>query len=157
MTIRTNPGREPRRETARMDEPNCNRAPGTATVPAMTSLSHLVFRYANAEGPCSLCDRRRHLVAICCFEVHVGSRRQLYNGVELCPVCLARDGGSAVTAVMHKLRRAMVASLQDAATALDRQNLRDAQEYGDQLVALADQGRFRLPPLVPGRWIARAK
>lgn len=119
--------------------------------------SHLVFRYANAEGPCSLCDRRRHLVAICCFEVHVGSRRHLYNGVELCPVCLARDGGSAVPAVMRRLRRSMVASLQDATTALDRQNLRDAQEYGDQLVALADQGRFRLPPLVPGRWIARAK
>jgi hypothetical protein len=117
----------------------------------------LVFRYANSGGPCSLCDRRRHLLAACCFEVAVGSRRQVYNGVELCPACLARAGAGAVPAVMRKLRRDLVASLRDATTALDRQNLRDAQEYGDRLVALADQGRCRLPPLLPSRWIARAK
>jgi hypothetical protein len=122
-----------------------------------SEISRLVFLYANAGGPCSLCDRRRHLLAACCFEVHVGSRRQVYNGVELCPACLARAGEGAGLLVMRKQRREMVASLQGATTPLDRQNLRDAQEYGDQLVALAERGRCRFPPLLPSRWIARVK
>ena len=134
-----------------------SRAPAKRVDSVLDTISHLVFLYANAEGPCSLCGRRGHLVAVCCFEVYRGRRRQLYSGIELCPACLARAGDNAVPAVMRKLRRTMVASLQDVTTALDRQNLRDAQKYGDQLVALADQGRFRLPPLMPGRWIARAK
>ena len=140
-----------------MDEQHCSRGPGKTAVHPMTALSHLVFRYANAEGPCSLCGRRGHLVAVCCFEVHRGSRRQLYSGVELCPACLARAGESAVPAAMRKLRRKLIASLTGTTTALDRQNLREAQEYGDQLVTLADQGRYRFPPLLPSRWIARVK
>jgi hypothetical protein len=130
-------------------------------MPDPTETAHepilLVFRYANADGKCSLCGRSRHLIAACCFEVRPGSRRRLYNGVELCPACLAGEREDAGRRVMRKLRREMMAEHRQGRTALERQNLRDARAYGDRLVAIAGRGGCRFPPALPGRWIAWRK
>ena len=124
---------------------------------SLAKLSHLLFLYAHPDGPCSLCGRERHLIAACCFEVRVGSRRRLYNGIELCPACLAREGAAAGPKVMRRFRRELIADNAGATTALERQNLHDATELGDELVAVAARGGCRFPPLLPARWIAREK
>ena len=131
-------------------------AVGTAVV-SLPPLSHLVFLYAQADVACSLCDGERHLIAACCFEVHVGSRRRIYNGIELCPACLAREKNDAGPKVMQKVRREMIAVHAGGTTALERQDLHEAQAYGDLLVAIAERGGCRFPPVLPSRWIAREK
>jgi hypothetical protein len=138
-----------------------SRSPGgmddlTDTTP-LPPISHFIFLYANAEGSCTLCDGDQHLIAACCFEAHVGTRRLVYNGIEVCPACLERKGPEAGPQAIRTVCRQMVAAYARPRTRLARRNLREARAYSAHLMAVAERGGCRLPPKLLSRWIAREK
>jgi hypothetical protein len=128
--------------------------PDTSVV---SQISGLVFRYADADGACSLCDQRNHLIAACCFEVREEGGRELCTGLEVCPACLHREGNSAGEKTVRKFREDLISSGEDDRSPTGQQNHRDIIEYGDGMVELVRQGKCIMPPVLPIAWIASSK
>lgn len=128
-----------------------------ATEPTAHALSHLLFLYADADGPCSLCKRRRHRIAACCYEVRLGSRQPLYVGIELCPGCLERAGLAGAIRVLRRLRREVAAAWADDRSEQGRRDRAETTACADAMIRLAETGRCLLPPPLPMKWLARGK
>lgn len=117
------------------------RRASVAPAPTLTDLpaiARLVFLYADADGPCSLCGRRRHRIAACAYEVRTGSRQRQYTGIELCPGCLEHVGTQPVVRAMRRMRRQMTARVGAGRSPQRRRDRDDATAGADDLIRLTE-------------------